>query len=91
MSDDYLVRYCAPTLAGIKTGSLFTCPFSCQKELLDSVRRLNKRLLSKGLRVLPLRWSQNKALIYVYRPKKLSSEAPCSTLLLYVEILFAKN
>ena len=74
MSDDYLVRYCAPTLAGIKTGSLFTCPFSCQKELLDSVRRLNKRLLSKGLRVLPLRWSQNKALIYVYRPKKLSSD-----------------
>ena len=70
MSDDYLVRHCAPTLAG----SLFTCPFACQKELLNSVRQMNKRLLPKGLRVLPLRWSENKALIYVYRPKKLTSD-----------------
>lgn len=74
MSDDYLVRHCAPTLAGIKTGSLFTCPFTCQKELLNSVRQMNKRLTPKGLRVLPLRWSENKALIYVYRPRKLSSD-----------------
>lgn len=74
MSEDYLVRHCAPTLAGIKTGSLFTCPVRCPKELLSSVRQMNKRLLPKGLRILPLRLSESKALIYVYRPRKLSSD-----------------
>lgn len=74
MSEEYLIRHCAPTLAGLKTGSLFTCPFSCQKELMHSVRRLNTRLSPKGLRVLPLRCSDHKALIYAYRPKKLTSD-----------------
>ena len=74
MSDDYLVRHCAPTLAGLKTGSLFTCPFSCRKKLLNSVRKMNERLGSKGVRILPLRFTDEKALIYVYRPGKLSSD-----------------
>ena len=26
MSEELMVRQCAPTLAGIKTGSLFPCP-----------------------------------------------------------------
>ena len=79
MSEDYLVRHCAPTLAGLKTGSLFSCPFTCQRELLRSIRQMNKRLISKGLRILPLRWSENKALIYVYRPKKLTSDIADTT------------
>lgn len=33
MSDDYLIRNCAPTLAGIKTASLFACPCSCPRQL----------------------------------------------------------
>ena len=74
MSDDHLIRHCAPTLAGIKTGSLFTCPFDSRQAVLDSVRRMNKRLLSKGLRIIPLRFSEEKALIYIYRPKKLSAD-----------------
>lgn len=74
MSDDYLVRHCAPTLAGIKTGSLFTCPFGSRQELLHSVRRMNKRLSPKGIRVIPLRFSENRALIYLYRPQKLTAD-----------------
>ena len=74
MSDQYLVRHCAPTLAGLKTGSLFTCPYGCREELFRSIRRMNQRLLPKGLRVLPLRCSENKALIYIYRPKKLTRD-----------------
>ncbi len=74
MSDDDLVRHCAPTLAGIKTASLFTCPYKTRDSLLDSVRQMNKRLTGKGLRVLPLRFSDKKALIYIYRPKKLSAD-----------------
>ena len=74
MSDDHLIRHCAPTLAGIKTGSLFTCPFISRQAVLDSIRQMNKRLLSKGLRIIPLRFSDDKALIYIYRPKKLSAD-----------------
>ena len=32
MSDQYLVRYCAPTLAGMKNSSLFICPYECQEQ-----------------------------------------------------------
>ena len=34
MSEDSLVFHCAPTLAGIKSGSLFTCDYTKKSELL---------------------------------------------------------
>ena len=74
MSDDVLVKNGAPTLAGLKTASLFTCECGCREELLASVRGLNRRFRNKGLRVLPLRFSENKALIYLYRPRMLSED-----------------
>lgn len=74
MSEDHLIRYCAPTLAGIKTASLFTCPYTCVNELRSTVRNLNKRLVPKGLRLLPLRMNETKALMYVYRPSGLQRD-----------------
>ncbi|MBO5129835.1 MAG: DUF3793 family protein [Oscillospiraceae bacterium] len=74
MSEDILVRHGAPTLAGIKTASLFTCPCTNRQELLDDIRQMNRRLHPKGLRILPLRFSENKALIYIYRPRKLTRD-----------------
>ena len=74
MTEDDIIRHCAPTLAGIKTGSIFTCPYDSRDGLLDAVRQLNGRLGSKGLRLLPLRFSEKKALLYLYRPKKLSAD-----------------
>ena len=71
MSEDYLVRNCAPTLAGLKTASLFTCPCENKTLLYTSLRELNQRLSSKGLRLLSLRFSERKALIYLYRPDML--------------------
>ena len=74
MSEDYLIRNCAPTLAGIKTGSIFTCPFETREAFLDFIRKINKRLCGKGLRLLPLRFSAQKALVYLYRPAKLKRD-----------------
>ena len=74
MSEDQIIRHCAPTLAGIKTASLFTCPYDSKEALLDSLRQFNRRFAATGLRLLPLRFSEKKALIYVYRPKKLRSD-----------------
>lgn len=84
MSDELLVKHCAPTLAGLKTGSLFNCPFSSNIELNESIRRLNNRLTRKGLRVLPLQCKNGRALIYIYRPQKLKrdlSDADANNLL----------
>ena len=78
MSEDHLIHHCAPTLAGLKTGSLFTCPFSSRRILLDSLRQINRKLLPKGLRIIPLRFTEDRALIYLYRPKKLSADLKSS-------------
>lgn len=74
MFEDYLIQYCAPTLAGIKTANLFNCPYEDRDALLDAVRHANRRFRDKGLRVLPLKFSESRALIYIYRPKRLSSD-----------------
>ena len=74
MSEDYLIRNCAPTLAGIKTANLFSCPCPDRAELVASLCRLNGRLCRKGLRVVPLRFSEKKALIYLYRPRQLAAD-----------------
>ena len=74
MSEEMLIRHCAPTLAGIKTGNLFSCSCSCQEEVTKSVRRLNRILVPKGLRVLPLLVRDGRALIYVYRPSGLQND-----------------
>lgn len=71
MSEDYLVRNCAPTLAGLKTANMFTCPYESREDLLNSLRNVNHRLGRKGLRLLPLRFSEKKALLYLYRPARL--------------------
>ena len=74
MSEDYLIRHCAPTLARIKTGNLFTCPYETRNGLMTAIRQLNRRLGRKGICVLPLRFSDHKALIYLFRPKQLSAD-----------------
>lgn len=79
MSEELLVRHCSPTLAGMKTGSLFTCSFADVEKMRKDVRKLNRILVKKGLRVLPLRFRNNRALIYVYRPSKLSGDLRCYT------------
>lgn len=74
MCEAQIVRNCAPTLAGLKTGSLFPCPCEDKASLLQSIRHINRKLGKKGLRCVPLRFSGSKALIYVYRPEKLRGD-----------------
>ena len=74
MSDELIVRNCSPTLAGMKTGSMFSCRYGSSQELIDDIRQLNRRLVPKGLRVLPLRYNGERALIYVFRPNDLERD-----------------
>ena len=74
MSEELLVRHCSPTLAGMKTGNLFSCTYKCARALRAEIRALNRRLSAKGLRILPLKLCGGKALIYVYRPTRLKAD-----------------
>lgn len=74
MSEEYVVRQCAPTLAGIKTGSLFPCPYQSRQALMGEIRALNRRLSPKGLILLPVRYLDGKALLYLYRPSNLRQD-----------------
>ena len=68
-----LVEYCAPTLAGIKTGNIF----SVKNDHIDingEIRKLNGILVNKGLRLVPIRNKGNKTLIYLYRPERLKDD-----------------
>ena len=73
MSDELILRQASPTLAGLKTGSLFTVPYRSEPELRADVAEMNRRLAPKGvyLRVLRVR---RRALLYLYRPSYLSRD-----------------
>lgn len=71
MPEELIVRHCSPTLAGIKTGNMFTCPYKDKETLLKEIRQINSRLAKKGIRMLPLRFSKERVLLYLYRPNHL--------------------
>ena len=74
MSDETVIRCCAPTLAAIKTGSLFNCAFESHQEMTENLRTLNLCLLRKGVTALPLRYRDGKALIYLCRIEMLEAD-----------------
>ena len=73
MSDYQLVRYCAPTLAGLKTGSLFTLHFT-KEDFRQDITAFNRSMRKKGIRIIPLKVSDSYALIYLYRPDMLNKD-----------------
>ena len=68
ISEKMLITHCSPTLAGIKTGSLFSCAYENYSQIIECISRFNRRLTIKGIRVLPLRFKSGRVLVYVYRP-----------------------
>ncbi len=71
MSEELFIRHCSPTLARLKAGSMFPCAYGSRQELTDYIRQANRVLVPKGVRVLPLRQKDGRALIYLYRPNAL--------------------
>ena len=64
-----LVRQCAPTLAGLKPGSIFCFKHPSLEISRQKVRQWNERLIPLGLTVQILleRPGSNSAIVYVYR------------------------
>ncbi len=74
MMEELIVRHCAPTLAGLKTGNLFGCQAEDEKCLLAGIRQVNRQFASRGIRLIPIRSRGGKVLIYMYRPQKLKED-----------------
>lgn len=72
--EEALIRRGAPTLAGLKTGSLFPCAYVGEEELRRELSDLNRLLRGKGLRLLPLKREPGRVLLYLYRPARLSAD-----------------
>ncbi|MBR1861715.1 MAG: DUF3793 family protein [Lachnospiraceae bacterium] len=73
MLKDALVEYCAPTLAGLKTGSICTVK-NGSKDINNEIRELNRCLTKKGLSLIPLRRTDGTTLVYLYRPDRLKRD-----------------
>ena len=71
MSDQIIVENCSPTLAGLKTGNLFSCEYNSKKEVRDYLRRLNVLLCKKGIRIVPVKYYEKRVVLYLYRPNLL--------------------
>ena len=69
-----LIRFCAPTLAALKTAGAFTYPFEERWALETEIHRLNGTLKAKGILILPLRVREGRALIYAFRPSMLACD-----------------
>ena len=79
MLDKALVAHCAPTLARLKTGSLFTIFHLSDGEISAQVAAWNICLEKKGVRLAILRRGKRGTLLYVFRPERLAADLsrPC--------------
>ena len=74
MSDTEIIRYCSPTLAGLKTASLFSTACKDYAHLRKQINRLNAKLSISGLRLIPLSFRNERVLIYIYRESALARD-----------------
>ncbi len=74
MSEQLVIEHCAPTLANLKTANLLSCTYELPEDLYASLRKLNSRLTARGVRALPVRMKDHRALVYLYRPKRLCED-----------------
>lgn len=69
-----LVEYCAPTLAGIKIGSLFSYHYSSKVDAISELIEANHKLNERGVYLTVLMWRNMCALVYVYRKSHLKKQ-----------------
>ena len=78
MLEQALIAHCAPTLAHLKVGSLFSVQSSDPDGLRGEIHALSPMLVDKGLALTVLRADSGRALLYLYRTGDLrrTLEAP---------------
>lgn len=69
--EKYIVEQCAPTLASLKTGTLFCVDTEEPDELLSQIGLWDCELRPKGVSITLLRLRGRRALVYMYRRTQL--------------------
>lgn len=69
-----MIMNCAPTLAGIKTGSLYAIEKEESEGLTEKLGLLNRKYASKGIRFVMFKRSSKRVLVYLYRPDMLRKD-----------------
>jgi hypothetical protein len=77
MLDKMVIKHCAPTLAGLKTGDIFNYIFENYQEAQNTIDQLNSCLNQKGVYMEVLFEREKSLLVYVYRKNKLSCDFSC--------------
>ncbi len=74
MPDNIIIENCSPTLAGIKTGNIFTIDRRMLSDIKEELCELNRCFTGKGLRAIPLNITEKSVLLYIYRPDRLKED-----------------
>jgi hypothetical protein len=64
---EQIVKHCSPTLAGLKSGNMFSTHCENLQYMLCEIRSLNQRLAVKGIKIILLRYSGKRCLLYMFR------------------------
>lgn len=72
--ENRLIEHCAPALAGLKTANLFNYRFSSIDHFAQELLEVNRKLNGKGVYTDILRIREQRALLYVYRKKRLEQD-----------------
>ena len=72
--EHFLIEYCAPTLAGLKTGNLFSFPKQSHAEWKYEYLFWKKQLRPLGVRFSVLKEDEKRALVYVFRSTLLGKD-----------------
>lgn len=74
MPDELIIRHCSPTLAGLKTGNMFSVVFDCKERMVNDLKSINAKLRDKGLRAVSISKGGSRYLIYIFRPDRLAKD-----------------
>lgn len=72
--EKYLVEYCAPTLASLKTANMFSMTITDEEDFQTQLQNMNRWLEKKGLLLTELRRRGDFALLYVCRKSHLQRD-----------------
>lgn len=72
--EKYLIEYCAPTLASLKTANMFSLIVTDEQEFMIQLDAVNRWLEEKGLLLAELCRRKNRALLYVCRRSHLQRD-----------------
>ncbi|MFI3236702.1 MAG: DUF3793 family protein [Lachnospiraceae bacterium] len=84
MSCELIVQFCAPTLAGLKVGNLFSYRFECLEKFQKQIEYNNKLLNKKGIYFVVVKNENGLALIYVYRKSQLLKQLQSKEVALFL-------